>query len=176
MHVTDASGANSGRLTEDGTVGQQSWASSERVRRSMRANRGRDTAPELAVRKIVHNAGLRYRVDHRPIPGLNRRADLVFTRARVAVFIDGCFWHGCPRHHTTAVTNAAFWSEKVESNRARDAETNGLITTAGWQVLRFWEHEVPTDVAVVIIETVRRRVAGRGRAKGDSPSPASGNR
>lgn len=150
-------------------VDQQSWASSESVRRSMRANRGRDTAPEIAVRKIVHNSGLRYRVDHRPIASLNRRADLVFTRARVAVFIDGCFWHGCPAHHTLAKTNAEFWSEKFERNRARDAETNQRLTIAGWQVLRFWEHEPAADIAASIIETVRLRIADSDGASGGLP-------
>jgi DNA mismatch endonuclease (patch repair protein) len=154
-------------MTEDGTMDQQSWASSESVRRSMRANRGRDTAPEVAVRKIVHSVGLRYRVDHRPIASLNRRADLVFTRARVAVFIDGCFWHGCPEHHTVARTNAAYWSEKVQRNRVRDAETNRILALAGWQVLRFWEHEPPSDVAAAIIETVR---PDSDRARGGSSS------
>src|SRR5690242_1595504 len=85
-----------------------SWASSEGVRASMRANRGRDTAPELAVRRAVHRLGLRYRVSARPIASLRRTADLVFPRQRVAVFVDGCFWHGCPVHHTVAKTNAAF--------------------------------------------------------------------
>lgn len=151
-------------------VDQQSWASSESVRRSMRANRGRDTAPEIAVRKIVHNAGLRYRVDHRPIASLNRRADLVFTRARIAVFIDGCFWHGCPEHHTLAKTNAEFWSEKVQRNRARDAETNQLLATARWEVLRFWEHEPAADIAASIIETVRLQIAESDRASDGSPS------
>lgn len=97
-----------------------SWASSPGTRASMRANRRRDTKPELAVRRLVHAAGLRYRVDIAPLPDQKRlRADLVFTRARVAVFIDGCFWHGCPEHHTVAKTNAAFWSSKVTGNRER---------------------------------------------------------
>lgn len=138
----------------------------------MRANRSRDTAPEIAVRKIVHHLGLRYRVDFRPIASLNRRADLAFTRARVAVFIDGCFWHGCPEHHTIARTNAAYWSEKVQQNRARDAETNQLLAAAGWQVLRFWEHESPTDVAMVIEGAVRARNADTGRSQGGSPPQA----
>lgn len=95
-----------------------SWATSDATRRSMQGNRRRDTRPELAVRRIVHARGLRYRVDVRPIPELTRRADLVFPRVEVAVFIDGYFWHGCPDHHTVAKANASYWAEKVERNRA----------------------------------------------------------
>ena len=121
----------------------------------MQANRGRDTTPELAVRRLVHAAGLRYRVDARPLPDLNRRADLVFSGARVAVFIDGCFWHGCPRHHTIAKSNAIFWADKMSRNRERDAETNNLLTQADWTVIRAWEHEAP--VAERIISAVHTR-------------------
>jgi DNA mismatch endonuclease (patch repair protein) len=113
----------------------------------MQANRGRDTKPEMAVRRAAHAAGLRYRVDRRPIPTLNRRADLVFTRAKVAVFVDGCFWHGCPEHHTVAKSNAPFWAEKVRRNRERDAETDRLLAEGGWTVVRAWEHE-PAEAVV----------------------------
>ncbi len=112
----------------------------------MRANRGRDTGPELALRRAVHARGLRYRVNARPLPGLRRTADLVFRRARVAVFVDGCFWHGCPEHHTVAVTNGGFWADKVTKNRARDRDTDSRLTEAGWLPLRIWEHE-PVDAA-----------------------------
>jgi DNA mismatch endonuclease (patch repair protein) len=121
----------------------------------MRANRGRDTAPELAVRRAVHALGLRYRVSSRPVPGLRRTADLVFTKRRVAVFIDGCFWHGCTEHHTVAKTNARFWADKVAGNKKRDAETTWLLGEAGWTVLRFWEHEPPETVARAIAAAVR---------------------
>lgn len=120
----------------------------------MQANRGRDTGPEMAVRRLVHAAGLRYRVDARPIRNLNRRADLVFTRTKVAVFVDGCFWHGCPEHHTVAKANAEFWAEKVRRNRERDAETDGLLIEAGWTVIRAWEHENPADVAERVVAAV----------------------
>lgn len=124
----------------------------------MRANRRRDTVPELAVRRLVHAAGLRYRVDYPPLADHRRlRADLVFTSARVAVFIDGCFWHGCPEHHRPARTNAEFWSEKVDGNQQRDARVDGLLKDAGWVVLRFWEHEPPEVVATQIAEEVRSR-------------------
>lgn len=121
----------------------------------MRANRRRDTKPELAVRRLVHAMGLRYRVDYAPLSANKRsRADLVFTRAKVAVFIDGCFWHGCPRHHTVASTNAAFWRTKAEGNRVRDERTNTALRDAGWTVLRFWEHQDPHTVADAIREAV----------------------
>ncbi|MFC3891619.1 very short patch repair endonuclease [Lentzea rhizosphaerae] len=123
----------------------------------MRSNRGRDTGPELAVRRAVHALGLRYRVSYRPVPSLRRTADLVFTRAKVAVFVDGCFWHGCPDHHTAPKANAGFWANKVRGNRERDMDTNRQLAEAGWRVLRFWEHEPPPDVARQIAEAVRRQ-------------------
>ena len=121
----------------------------------MQANKGRDTKPELALRRAVHALGLRYRVGTRPLPKVRRTADLVFTRAKVAVFLDGCFWHGCPTHHTKSATNAAFWAEKVEKNRARDLETNHLLSEAGWTVIRVWEHENPREAAQDIAQVVR---------------------
>jgi DNA mismatch endonuclease, patch repair protein len=135
----------------------ESWASSEAVRASMRSNKGRDTKPELALRRAVHALGLRYRVSVRPLKGVQRTADLVFTKRRVAVFVDGCFWHGCPTHHTVAVTNADFWAEKVRRNRERDIETNQILEDEGWLVVRVWEHEDPDDAAHRIAEAVRDR-------------------
>lgn len=120
----------------------------------MRANRRRDTAPEMAVRRAVHALGLRYRVDERPLPGLNRRADLVFSRARVAVFVDGCYWHGCPEHGTTAKTNAGYWGPKIAGNVARDADTDRRLEAAGWAVIRAWEHDDPIDVAERVARAV----------------------
>ncbi|WP_457109809.1 very short patch repair endonuclease [Marmoricola sp. URHA0025 HA25] len=98
----------------------------------MRANRRRDTGPELAIRRLVHAAGLRYRVDVRPLPDLNRRADMVFIRQRVAVFIDGCYWHGCPEHGTSARTNADYWSAKIGRNIERDLDTTRRLANGGW--------------------------------------------
>ena len=125
----------------------------------MQSNRGRDTGPELALRSAVHALGLRYRVSARPLPDLRRTADLVFPRARVAVFLDGCFWHGCPDHHTVAATNAAFWAQKVESNRARDRDTDRRLADAGWASIRVWEHEDPVEAAQRIRSAVRSRLA-----------------
>lgn len=143
---------------------QRSWASSPAVRASMRSNRGRDTGPELAVRRALHARGLRYRVSFRPLPKLRRTADLVFTRAKVAVFVDGCFWHGCPEHHTVAKANADFWARKVRENRDRDDETNLRLVAAGWTVVRVWEHqpteEVAEQIAAVVTGTNRTRDVG----------------
>jgi DNA mismatch endonuclease, patch repair protein len=121
----------------------------------MQGNRSRDTSPELAVRRLVHAAGLRYRVDYRPEPSLRRTADIVFTKQRVAIFIDGCFWHACPEHGTAARSNATYWSEKLQRNYARDADTTTRLEDAGWTVLRFWEHEEPIHVADKVVTTVR---------------------
>lgn len=138
------------------------WASSAAARNTMQANRGRDTKAELAVRRLVHARGLRYRVNVRPERDLRRTADLLFTRARVAVFIDGCYWHGCPQHFSIPATNLDYWEGKIGRNRRRDIETTALLEERGWTVLRFWEHETPGSVADSIAEAVqsRREVMG----------------
>ncbi|MCK9868104.1 very short patch repair endonuclease [Nocardiopsis dassonvillei] len=136
----------------------------------MQANRSRDTAPELALRRAVHARGLRYRVAARPIKELRRTADLVFTRARVAVFLDGCFWHGCPKHHTIAVRNGEYWASKVERNRVRDADTDRRLGEAGWTVVRVWEHEDPLDAAGRVetaVAEARQAAQRRSSAKDD---------
>jgi DNA mismatch endonuclease, patch repair protein len=107
----------------------------------------RDTAAELRVRSELHSRGLRFRVDRAPISGVRRRADVVFTRRRVAVFIDGCFWHGCPDHGTWPKHNADWWREKINANVRRDRDTNSRLEEAGWTVVRIWEHEDPVDAA-----------------------------
>nr|WP_083949564.1 very short patch repair endonuclease [Herbidospora yilanensis] len=121
----------------------------------MQANKGRDTKPELAVRRATHALGLRYRVSYRPIKSVRRTADMVFTKAKVAVFIDGCFWHGCPEHHTSSTSNATFWAEKVRKNRDRDRDTDRILLEAGWRILRVWEHEDPVSCALKIERLVR---------------------
>ncbi|WP_413249930.1 very short patch repair endonuclease [Sinomonas flava] len=135
--------------------GNGSWASTPAIRKTMLGNRSRDTAPELRVRRAVHAMGLRYRVAVRPVPTLRRTADLVFSRARVAVFIDGCYWHGCPEHYIEPARNVDYWRPKIARNRERDAETTAALTSAGWRVLRFWSHEDPHDVAGRIAAAVR---------------------
>lgn len=129
----------------------ESWASTPGSRASMQSNRGRDTTPELAVRRRLHAMGLRYRVSVRPVPNLRRTADIVFTRARIAVFIDGCFWHGCPEHYQAPVRNSDFWLAKRKRNGERDAETDAALSAAGWTPLRFWEHEVRADASLVAV-------------------------
>lgn len=117
----------------------------------------RDTAPELALRRELHRRGLRYRVQVK-IPGDNRRTiDIAFTRARLAVYVDGCFWHGCPDHHRRPSTNAEWWHWKIGRNRERDRATNEQLAAAGWDVLRIWEHEEPRASA----ERVHQRYLAR---------------
>ena len=137
-----------------------SWATSPATRRAMQANRRRDTAPELAIRRLVHAAGLRYRVDARPLPTARHTADMIFTRARVAVFIDGCFWHGCADHYRPPASNSTYWAGKVTRNRERDRLANEALMAAGWTVVRIWEHEAPESAARRIEAAVRGTVAG----------------
>lgn len=129
----------------------------------MLGNRSRDTGPELAVRRLLHAMGLRYRVDLPVLDGSRRRADIVFTRRRIAVFIDGCYWHGCPQHYTAPSANAQFWQAKVRANRQRDADTSGRLADAGWTVLRYWTHENPATVANDIAARVHAWTAVKSR-------------
>jgi DNA mismatch endonuclease (patch repair protein) len=112
----------------------------------------------MAVRRLVHRAGLRYRVAARPHPELRRTADLVFAGPKVAVFVDGCFWHLCPKHGMRPKSNTDYWDAKLEGNRRRDAEVNAFLKSNGWRVLRFWEHEDPEMAATTIIQTVQSRL------------------
>ncbi|MFI2200682.1 very short patch repair endonuclease [Streptomyces sp. NPDC020192] len=125
----------------------------------------KDTAAELLVRRLLHAAGLRYRVEY-PVPGMaRRRIDVAFTSVKVAVLIDGCFWHGCPEHATQPRANAEWWRQKLDRNMARDVETTEHLVSAGWEVLRFWEHEAPADVALRVAAAVERRRAQQRRGK-----------
>ncbi|WP_159841831.1 very short patch repair endonuclease [Nocardia sp. CY41] len=137
----------------------ESWASSAAVRASMQSNRSRDTKPEMLVRRAVHAMGLRYRVAARPLLDQRFTADLVFTRARVAVFIDGCYWHGCPLHHRLPRQNQDYWLKKIERNQDRDMRTDSMLKSAGWRSLRFWEHEDPSLVAATIAKTIGERTS-----------------
>ncbi len=106
----------------------------------MSAARRRDTKPEILLRRELHRRGRRFRVVVR-VPGNNRRTvDIAFTRHKLAVFVDGCFWHGCPAHGTRPAANREWWAEKLEANRDRDVDTDRLLRAAGWTVLRIWEH------------------------------------
>lgn len=119
----------------------------------MRANRRRDTSPELMLRSALHHRGLRYRVDHPVrVPGTRLiRPDIVFTRARLAIFVDGCFWHSCPEHGTLPKTNLAYWGPKLAGNVERDERITLALKRGGWRVLRIWEH-VPVDDAAVAVQ------------------------
>lgn len=126
------------------------------VSRRMSALKRKDNDAELAVRRLLHRAGMRYRV-HYPVPGVPRRTvDIAFPRARVAVFIDGCFWHGCPDHGTRPTSNAEWWSAKLGANMARDANTTGVLEQLGWTVVRVWEHERPAEVTEQVVAALAR--------------------
>jgi DNA mismatch endonuclease, patch repair protein len=130
----------------------------------MKATPPRDTSAELRIRKQLHAKGLRYSVDAKPLRDSSRRADLVFRKAKVAVFVDGCFWHGCPEHATWPKANKEFWRIKLLANRARDADTNNTLRSRGWSVIRVWEHDDPERAARKITQLVRARVKS-GREK-----------
>lgn len=132
------------------------WASSSEVRKRMQGNRGRDTLPELRLRRLLHRRGLRYLVDTAPVAGVRRRADVVFRGARIAVFVDGCFWHGCEEHLRPAKTNAGYWRAKVEANQRRDRDTDSKLREAGWTPLRVWEHEDVAEAAHRIEKALKR--------------------
>jgi DNA mismatch endonuclease (patch repair protein) len=121
----------------------------------MQTTRQRDTPGELALRAALRSLGLRYRVDV-TLPGTRRRADVAFIGAKVAVFIDGCFWHGCPDHGTWPKANAAWWRDKIETNRHRDRDTDQRLRAAGWTVLRFWEHADFKMAADAVARAVKR--------------------
>lgn len=108
--------------------------------------RGVDTGPEMALRRALWHAGLRYRVR----PDIVGRPDLAFVGRKIAVFVDGCFWHGCQEHYKAPATNVTFWSEKIARNRKRDREVEIALGGLGWTVLRYWEHEVKGDLASVV--------------------------
>lgn len=137
--------------------------SSPEVSARMSRQASRDTTPEVAVRKLLHAAGYRYRINER-VPDMSRRTiDIAFTRAKVAVMIDGCFWHGCPEHATQPKSNSEWWRVKLDRNVARDVETTEHLTTAGWTVLRFWEHTPAAEVAATVRAAVDQANQDRNR-------------
>lgn len=129
-------------------------ASSPDALRRMKTQARRDTKPEMTLRRELYRLGLRYRVDRAVIPGVRRRADVVFTRARVVVFVDGCFWHGCPMHGTQPKANAEWWRSKLEANVARDRDTDERLRAAGWRVVRIWEHEDMRAAALTVHQLI----------------------
>lgn len=139
----------------------------------MERQRRRDTAPEFALRRVVHALGLRYRVDRPPIPGMRTRADLVFGPSRVAVFVDGCFWHACPSHGTLPANNRSWWVAKLDANRARDRSTDEILRQGGWEPVRVWEHEDPAEAALRIRAVVQARRPSAPAE--DQPFPPTGD-
>ncbi|WP_267897874.1 very short patch repair endonuclease [Nocardia suismassiliense] len=131
-------------------------ATSARMARQRRSG----TKPELALRRELHRRGVRYFVDRAPLRGQRRRADLVFPRLRVAVYVDGCFWHRCPQHATDPRNNAQWWADKLAGNVARDRATDAALTAAGWQVVRVWEHEDAVAAADRVQAALRHRPSG----------------
>lgn len=122
-------------------------ATDPRTSARLSRQRRRDTAAEVALRRELHRRGRRFFVDRAPLPGLRRRADLVFPRTRVAVYVDGCFWHSCPQHATFPKNNAQWWADKLAGNVARDRDTDFRLRAQGWTVVRVWEHETVTAAA-----------------------------
>ena len=129
--------------------------SSARMKKQRRVN----TKPEILIRQALHAKGLRYRVEQRPLPELRRTADIVFPKSQVAVFVDGCFWHGCPDHSRDTKSNTKWWASKIAANRERDADTTDRLEDAGWLVIRVWEHEDPQVAAKRIAELVAEQAA-----------------
>jgi DNA mismatch endonuclease, patch repair protein len=130
----------------------------------------RDTAPELAVRRAVWRLGLRYLVDVPPVRG-RRRADLVFGPAKVAVYVDGCFWHRCPIHATSPKSNREWWEAKLSGNQVRDRDTDARLAAAGWTVVRVWEHEDPVTAAERIASVVKSCRSALGGGNATYPRP-----
>ncbi|MFE3197604.1 very short patch repair endonuclease [Embleya sp. NPDC059237] len=138
-----------------------SLTTTDATRARMSRQRSKDTDVEVALRRVLHGMGLRYRVHRRPLKGIRREADVVFGPAKVAVYVDGCFWHGCPVHATWPKRNAEFWKTKIEGNRTRDADTDRRMAEAGWLVVRVWEHEDAAVAAARVRDAViARRAAG----------------
>jgi DNA mismatch endonuclease, patch repair protein len=124
----------------------------------MRATRQRDTKAEVALRSAIHALGLRFTVNRVVIPKSRRFVDIVFTRARVAVLVDGCFWHSCPEHHSVPKANRAWWVAKLRANWVRDRDTDLQLKLGGWLVVRIWEHEKPSTAAARVVKIVTRRI------------------
>lgn len=135
------------------------------VSRRMARTGPKDTGPELRLRRLLHAKGLRYRVDYPVLDGTRRRADIAFTRLRLAIFVDGCFWHGCPIHGTWPKRNREFWREKICTNIRRDQDTDARLADAGWEVARVWEHDDPTQAADRIAARVALLVGRRARSE-----------
>ena len=142
--------------------------SSDAARNRMKAVRRRGTLPERALWEALESLGLEFERNVRPETDLRREADVVFWEERIAVFVDGCFWHGCPLHGTLAKANAEFWKRKIERNKERDADTNAKLLERGWTVIRIWEHVDPVEAARVVAKVVEEVREGDREGK---PNP-----
>ncbi len=121
----------------------------------MRANRRTDTKPEMALRRALHGQGLRYRKDYRlDLEGARVRPDIAFTARKVAVFVDGCFWHACPEHGTKPASNTWYWGPKLARNVERDRNADAALTAAGWRVVRVWEHVPLADAVAAVVDAL----------------------
>jgi DNA mismatch endonuclease (patch repair protein) len=145
-------------------VNQKLTPPANRVRLQMQAQKTTGTKIEMRVRRGLHALGIRFRVDRRPLPEHKFRGDIVWQGRRLVVFLDGCFWHGCPDHGTTPKSNTQWWRTKIEANRNRDRRVDELLRSRGWTVLRFWEHEDEGAVVEAVIQEItaidqRRRMS-----------------
>lgn len=139
-------------------MASESWASSPATRTSMLGNRRTNTKPEVALRSALHAAGLRFRKDYRlDLDGVRFRPDVVFTRAKVAVFVDGCFWHSCPIHGTQPSRNSDYWTPKLRRNVERDRQQDATLAASDWVVVRIWEHEPIKEAAERVTAAVVTR-------------------
>lgn len=138
----------------------------------MQRTRVRDTAPELMLRSALHSRGLRYRLQVQPSQDVRSTADLVFPRERVAVYVDGCFWHACPLHGNLPKRNRDWWAEKLARNQHRDRETDAALGRAGWHVVRVWEHDCPAPGADRVEQAVLARRANLAGVLGRRPGRA----
>jgi DNA mismatch endonuclease, patch repair protein len=148
---------------------------SDHVRRQMQSQKTSGTRIELEVRRGLHALGYRYRVNVRPLPDHKFTGDIVWSRRRLVVFLDGCFWHGCPAHGTTPKSNTDWWRNKLEGNRERDRRIEGILQQHGWTVLRYWEHEIKDD----IVRSIALHLESIGRGSGTvitRPISAAGRR
>lgn len=162
-----AAGAAAGHRRSTLPGGGRPKPLSDHVQRRMEEQPRRDTTPEMALRSELHGRGLRYRVDA-PLPMLRRRrADLLFRGPSVAVFVDGCFWHRCPEHGNLPSNNRSWWRKKLDRNVARDRNTDGVLSAAGWTSVRIWEHEIRDDVmsAADKVEAAVRGHSGQGASE-----------
>ena len=118
-----------------------------------------NTRPELELRSELWRRGFRYSL-HRPIHGTRRSIDIALVRYQVAVFVDGCFWHGCPKHGSTPSNNTEWWNRKLEANRRRDVDTKRILKSQGWAVVRVWEHETVATATNRVRRAVDKRRSG----------------